>query len=48
MTDDGSYDLERDLRPLEDYAIVSLIGCAIICLAPVLLSCLVWAMVAWL
>ena len=49
MPDDGTYDLERDLRPLDGYyALTALIGCAVLCIAPVLLACVVWALIAWL
>ena len=41
-------DIDADLRPLEDYAIVAVLGCGLLVLAPVLLACVVWALVAWL
>lgn len=41
-------DIDADLRPLEDYAIASVIGCALLCVAFCLIACVTWALVAWL
>ena len=41
-------DLDRDLRPLEDYAIASVLGCAFICVALCLVGCVIAALVAWI
>ena len=48
VTEHGTGDLDRDLRPLEDYAIASVLGCALICVALCLLGCAIAALVAWL
>lgn len=41
-------DIDRDLRPLSDYAIASVLGCGLLCVAACLLGCVTWALVAWL
>jgi hypothetical protein len=41
-------DVDRDLRPLEDYAIASVLGCGIIAVALCALGCIVWGLIAWL
>lgn len=49
MTDThGAGDIEGDLYNLETYALASVLGCAIICVAVVAVACLVWVVVAWL
>lgn len=44
----GVGDVEGDLYNLETYALASVIGCAIICVALVAVVCCIWAAVAWL
>ena len=41
-------DIDDDLRPLESYAIASLLGCGAICMAAVIIGLIVWAVVTWL
>ena len=49
MTDThGAGDVEGDLYNLETYALASVLGCAIICVAFVAIACGVGAVVAWL
>ena len=47
VTHDTS-DIDGDLRPLESYALASVLGCALLCIAFCLVACGVWALVAWL
>ena len=44
----GTHDIDADLRPLSDYAMASLLGCGLLCVALCLLGCIVMALVAWL
>jgi hypothetical protein len=48
MVTHNAHDVDRDLRPLEDYAIASVIGCALLAVAFCLAGCVAWALVAWL
>ena len=41
-------DLDVDLRPLGSYALASVIGCAVLCIAAAAIACCVWVLVAWL
>jgi hypothetical protein len=43
-----THDVDRDLVSLETCAIASILGCAALCIALVIVACLVWAAVAWL
>jgi hypothetical protein len=48
MVTHNTSDIDRDLRPLEDYAIASLLGCGLLCVAATLLGLIVWGVIAWL
>ena len=41
-------DWSLGMRPLESYAIVSLLGCGALCMAAVIIGLAVWAVVRWL
>lgn len=41
-------DVDADLRPMESYALASVLGCAILCIAFCLVVCIIFALVAWL
>jgi hypothetical protein len=44
----NTHDIDADLRPLSDYAIASLLGCGLLCVAATLLGLIVWGVIAWL
>lgn len=41
-------DSDGMIRPLESYAIASLLGCGALCMAAVIIGLVVWAVVTWL
>jgi len=41
-------DWSQGIRPLESYAIASLLGCGAICMAAVIIGLIVWAVARWM
>ena len=48
VTRHNTHDIDADLRPLEDYAMASLLGCGLLAVAATLLGLIVWGVIAWL